>query len=173
MVLKNRSLIGADIVVTATKTRPADTTAYSAGDVISESTSAGTTWTFDAVVHSNGGGGKITRAVVLSDDTGNTNQMSLLLFSVTPTSALDDNGANTGPLAADADNFIGEIAFDAMKDLGTGFSYAVATTGNSKLDLPFRCEAGDDAIYGILVAIDALTPTSGQIFRVNLQVAQH
>ena len=86
---------------------------------------------------------------------------------------LQEVATGNNPLWWDADNFIGEIAFDAMKDLGTGFSYAVATTGNSKLDLPFRCEAGDDAIYGILVAIDALTPTSGQIFRVNLQVAQH
>lgn len=172
MIMKNRNVIGQQVVVTVTKTRPADTDAYSAGDVISESTSAGTTWTFDAVVHSNGGSGRIVRAAFLDDDTAHTNQVALLLFSVTPTSALDDNGANTGPILADSDNFIGSIDFDASKDYGTGFSFAVATEGNSKLPLSFRCEEGDDAIYGILVAVDALTPTSGEVFRINLDIDQ-
>jgi len=170
--MKNKNIIGQHVVVTVQKTRPADTTAYSAGDVVSESTSAGTTWTFPAVVHTNGGGGRITRAAVVDDDTGHSNQLSLLLFTVTPTSALDDNGANTGPLDADSDNFIGSIDFDAMKDFGTGQSFATASVGNSKLPLAFKCEEGDKAIYGILIAVDALTPTSAEKFRVILHIEQ-
>ena len=172
MVMKARNVIGQQVVVSVTKTRPADTTAYAAGDVISESTSAGSVWTFADVVHTDGGGGRIVRAAFLDDDTGHTNQVALLLFSVTVTGALNDNGANTSPLLADSDNFIGSIDFDASKDYGTGFSFAVATEGNSKLPLPFRCEGGDKDIYGVLVAVDALTPSSGEIFRINLQIDQ-
>jgi len=172
VVQKDRNVIGQQIVVTVAKTRPSNTTAYSAGDVISENASSGTAWTFDAVVHTNGGSGRIVRAAFLDDDTAHTNQVALLLFSVTPTSALNDNGANTAPILADSDNFIGSIDFDASKDFGTGFSFAVATEGNSKLPMPFRCEEGDDAIYGILVAVDALTPTSGEVFRINLDIEQ-
>jgi hypothetical protein len=161
-----------DTLATVTKTRPADTTAYSAGDVISESTSAGTHWKFTSVVFRNGASGKITRAVLTDDDTGDTFQCVLLLFAVAPTGNLDDNAANTEPLAGTEDDFIGAIEFAALKDLGTGFSYAVGVPGDSKLPMPFKCASGETAIYGVLVGLGTPTPSSGQIFRIILQIEQ-
>lgn len=148
--------------VRATKTRPADTTAYAAGDVISESATngAGTDWDFDNVAHAEGGGGYITKATI-DYPTAQTFGATLLLFSVPLTSELDDNAANTAPITADADNFIGAIAFDALVDWGTGRSYSVAVPGGGQgLPLKFACEASVKTIYGVLIARDAFTPAS-------------
>jgi hypothetical protein len=163
--------VGSNVVITATKTRPSDTTAYAAGDVVSESTSAGAAWTFANAAKIKGGSGAIIRATFLDDDTAHTEALILLLFSVVPTGNLDDNGANTEPLSGTEDNFIGALEFDALVDQGTGFSYATAVPGNSNLPLPFKCEIGDADIYGVLTT-SAFTPTSAEVFRINLQIVQ-
>ncbi|MCH7553548.1 MAG: hypothetical protein IIC82_06100 [Chloroflexi bacterium] len=132
---------------------------YAANDVLSESASAGTVWTFGSVVRANGGSGTIVKAIALLETTALTPGITLFLFSVAPTSALNDNVANTAVLHADQANFIGRITFPAMADLGTGDSEALATpslaTGN--LPLAFNVASGDRAIYGIAVTRDAIT----------------
>jgi hypothetical protein len=161
-----------DTLVTVTKTRPSNTAAYAAGDVISESTSSGTHWKFDNTVFRNGSSGKITRAVFTDDDNGDTFQATLLLFAVAPTGNLNDNAANTEPLSGTEDDFIGAVELPALKDLGSGYSYAVGVPGDSKLPLSFKCASGDSAIYGVLVILGSFTPTSGQVFRLTLQIEQ-
>jgi len=161
------------VILNVTKTRPADTNNYGAGDVVSESTSTGTAWTFANAAARKGGSGTIVRAVVTDDDTGHTQAFRLLLFNITPTGNLDDNAANTEPLSGTDDNFIGAIEFDALVDLGTGYSYATAVPGNSNLPLPFKCANGDADIYGVLVLNAAMTDeSSAEVFRVILQVVQ-
>mgnify|MGYP001564316146 CR=1 FL=1 len=160
--------------VRVSKTRPADTTAYAAGDVISESATdgAGTGWTFTNVAYGEGGGGYITKATI-DYTTAQTFGATLLLFSVTPTSELDDNAGNTSPITADVDNFIGAIAFDALVDHGTGRSYSVATPGSGQgLPLKFQCEAASRTIYGVLVTRDAFTPVSQDIVSIILEGEQ-
>jgi hypothetical protein len=163
--------VGSNVALTVTKTRPGNTTAYAAGDVISESTSTGTAWVFSNAAKVKGGSGTIIRAALLDDDTAHTWSGVLLLFRVTPTGNLDDNGANTEPLSGTDDDFIGALAFDTLVDQGTGYSYATATPGNSKLPLPFVCANGDATIYGVLTT-DAFTPTSAEVFRIILQIVQ-
>lgn len=158
--------------ITVTKTRPANTTAYTAEDVVSENASSGTAWTFANAARTTGGSGTIVRAVLLDDDTARTQSMILFLYNVTPTCNLNDNVANDGPVSADADNFIGAIEFDALVDQGTGFSYATQVPGNGNLPLPFQCASGDNDIYGVLVDDTGFTPSSGEIFRITLQVVQ-
>ena len=168
MVMKSKSVIGQKTLVSTTKTRPANTTAYTADDVVSEDASTGTTWTFSAAVPTNGGSGTIVGAVLLDDENGVTQVMTLHLFNTTPTGVLNDNVANTSPVAADADNYLGRIDFPALTDHGSGFSVARAQWGGAEgLPLPFVCAAGDAALYGVLVTA-GYTPTSGEIFRVNL-----
>jgi len=132
---------------------------YGAADVLSESASAGTAWTFSAVVSENGGSGNIVKAVALFETTALTPGLTLFLFNVTPTSAVNDNVANTAVLHADEANYLGRVTFPAMADLGTGDSEAVVTpslaTGN--LPLAFTCAAADSAIYGLVVTRDAIT----------------
>jgi len=170
--MKTVSTIGQKIRVTVTKTRPANTTAYGAEDVVSESAGSGTAWNFDAVVHTPGSGGTIVGAVLVDDDTGRTQAMTLYLFDITPTGNLNDNAANTNPVADDTDNYLGRIEFPALSDNG-GLSDTRASHGIANgLPLPIKTVAGDDAIYGVLVTEGTYTPTSGEIYLVSLIVDQ-
>ena len=64
--------VGSNVLISVTKTRPSNTTAYGAGDVISEDAASGTAWTFSNAAKVKGGSGTIVRAVILDDDTGRT-----------------------------------------------------------------------------------------------------
>lgn len=156
------------IRVSAEKTRPANLTAYTAGDVISESTSAGTPWTFSSIVRRDAARGLITGALLQTDEQV-TPRLRLYLYSVTPTGALDDNGASTEPLYVDVGNFVGYISFDALDNSVGSESATSQYTGDP---LAFRCASGDDALYGVLVALDAFTPASAQKFTIVLTVLQ-
>lgn len=146
---------------------------YTAEDVLSESATAGTVWTFDAVVRANGLSGYISKAQVLCETTAQTPRLTLYLFKVTPTSNLNDNVANTAVLHADEANYLGKIDFPAMEDLG-GDSDTVATPSTvGNLPLAFVCEYNDDAIYGILVTRDAITgEAAGADYIIKLTVDQ-
>ena len=136
-------------------------TAHSVNDVLSESASAGTVWTFDAIARQNGGSGAITKVVALLETTGLTPRLVLYLFRVAPTSVLNDNVGNTAVLHADEANFIGWVELDSMETLGAGDSMAVATPStNGNLPLEFNCASGDDALYGIVATRDGVTITA-------------
>jgi hypothetical protein len=150
---------GRDIVTVSVTKALAAAGNYAAADVLSESASSGTAWTFDTVVRGNGASGTIVKAVALLETTALTPGLTLFLFSATPTAELNDNDANTAVLHADEANFVGRITFPAMADLGTGDSEAIVTpslaTGN--LPLTFKTATADDALYGVAVTRDAIT----------------
>jgi len=172
MTMKNKSILGTQAEITVEKTRPADTTLYTDEDVISESTSAGTAFTFSAAVFQNGGSGRITKAVIQCDDTNIVPVMTMYLTNVVPTGNLDDNAANTNPVyATESDNYIGRLDWAAMEDLG-GASESVLVAADGKMPLPFVCASGDTALYGVLVIRSAAhTPTSAAKWRVTLTIA--
>ena len=159
-------------IVTATKTRPANTTAYAANDVISESATdgQGTCWTFSNISpDARNGKFEIIKATILTDAASKTPQLTLHLFKATPTGELDDNSANTGPLAADWANYVGAIDFPALESLGASISHATVTRGTVG-GLPLPVTLGETAhLYGVLITRDALTPTSGEIFTIILE----
>lgn len=126
---------------------------YAAEDVLSESASAGTVWTFPRM----GGSGYIVKALVICETTGLTPRLTLYLFDTTPTSNLNDNVANKALLHADLANYVGKIDFLAMEDLG-GDSESIATPNtHGNLPLAFRTKSETDTLYGILVTRDAIT----------------
>lgn len=136
---------------------------YGDEDVMSESdtASAGTDWDFDF-----GGVGKIVKAVAHHPTTAMTFGMVLHLYSSPPTCELDDNAANTGPVAADAPYFVGSIVFPAMSDLGSGGSYSIATpsltTGNLPLYFDFP------KLYGVAIVTDAADPGDDTLLTISL-----
>ena len=163
--------------IRAEKTRPANVTAYSANDVISESATngVGTAWTFAGA----GRSGRIEGALIATDAASVTAAMTLFLFTSAPTGELDDNAQNTSPVyatdvavATGADGWIGHIDFDAMESLAATASWSLASLGSAgNLAIPYRCQEGD-ALYGVLVTRDAFTPASGQKFTVTLHVVR-
>lgn len=130
---------------------------YAAEDVLSESASAGTPWVFNGIVPANGKTSYIVKAQAILETTALALKLTLFLFKATPTSNLNDNVANTALLHADLANYVGQILFPDMGDLG-GDSESIATLSTvGNLPLAFETAPGNDALFGILVTRDAIT----------------
>ena len=147
---------------------------YAAEDVLSESASAGTTWTFSNVVPVNGLSGYIVKAHAIFETTDLTPALTLFLFTAAPTSELNDNVANTALLHADLANYVGRIDFPAMSNVG-GDSEAIAvpsTSGN--LPLAFKCADDANDLIGIVATNDAITGEAAGddlVIRITVEVA--
>ncbi|MFA6307101.1 MAG: hypothetical protein WC639_04830 [Patescibacteria group bacterium] len=119
--------------------------AHSADDVVCEDAdnTEGTDWDFDF-----SGTGYITKAIITCAKTALTSLTELQLYSAPPTCELDDNAAGVCPVAADIPYFIGSINFPAMKDVGTGQSFAVTVAGEG-CGLPMAFDS--PKLYGVLI----------------------
>lgn len=137
---------------------------YAAADILSESTSAGSAYTFTGLAESDGGG-IICRAVVNLSVAAATTRLRLWLFTANPSaSALNDNAA-LSIVAADRLKQIGFIDFPALVNIGT-----ISFAQNTDIRLPFQTAAGVGVLYGILQTLDAFTNESASMtLRLELQ----
>jgi hypothetical protein len=140
-------------VSSVTQARPADTSAYTAGDVISNSTSAPVVLTFANVGPTYGSAIIQTanlRADVASVPTG-YGAFRLHLYNVAPT-AINDNAAYNLP-SGDRSKYQGFVEFSTPLDLGDTL-WAQADYVGKQVRLL------DGNLYGILQTMGAFTPTS-------------
>ncbi len=166
--------IGRQKTISVTKAL-ASATAYNAGDVLSQSASAGTVWTFSAIARQNGASGYITKAHAICETTAVTPQLVLFLFTAAPTSTLNDHAANAALTHADLANYVGKIDFPAMETIGTGGDSEAVTTPSTTGNLPlaFTCAATADDLYGILVTRGAFTNTATNDMIIRLTCEQY
>jgi hypothetical protein len=153
-------------------TRPADTTAYSTNDVVSNSTSAPAVLTFSNCAAENEGSGYITKARVFTDSATALlgAQIRLNLYHTAPT-AINDNAQFT-LLYANAGNRIGYIDFPVLETGGTGSD----SSGALWIDLPiqFKCARGSKALYGVpVLRTVGAAPASGQKLKFFLGIEKH
>ncbi len=159
--------------VSASVTRPSDTTTYAAGDAVTNSTSAPSVMTFDAVARANAGNGVIIGAVLI-DSANQTlkGQFELWLFDTTFTPD-NDNSAFT-PTDAETETIIGVIPFNSWfvgdATSGAGGNAVCHVQG---LSIPFTCGGAVDDIFGLIVVRNAYVPVSAEKFTVRLQVIQN
>ena len=139
---------------------------YAALDVISHSATVGVAWVFDAVARGNGLGGYIVGATIASDSAAMVARTRLYLFDANPSGCnFNDNVANS-IVIADQAKLLGYIDFPALVDIGT-----ICAAQNITDRLCFKCASGDDAIYGILVFLDAETnETASMTVDIHLHV---
>jgi hypothetical protein len=157
--------------VTTNKTRPADTTAYAAGDVVNESTSAGTVWTFAAMGRYNAGTGRIVGARLVSDaDVATEGDFELWLFS-SSVATVNDNAA-WAPTDAEMRNLVGTIAFGSTPKVGSGNVAYQVQEGSGGLPIRYKCGAGLTDLYGVLVVRNAYSPASGGRLDIYLDIKQ-
>jgi len=152
----------------ASFTRPADTTAYTIGDQVCNSTSAPTILTFTEATSFVGGGGVIHAAcLITSVDAATGPEFDLLLFDTAATMAND----NAACAVTDAEmlTFIGVIPFLAADQKSVG---ANAVTQNRSVGLPFKCTTNSTSIFGMLVARNAYAPANAEAFKVRLSILQ-
>lgn len=143
-----------------TITRPADTTAYTAGDVVG-ATAAAIKFTNigDALGHI-----IITDAdlrIDVSSVPAGMTTFRLHLYNVTPPSALADNAAWDLP-AGDRAAYLGYIDFDTPVDLGSTL-FVSMTAINKKLKLGLT-----SSIFGYLVTTAGWTPSSASVKSIRL-----
>lgn len=148
------------------KTRPADTTQYTAKDVVSESATngTGTAWVFSGAAI---GPGMITGFRLWSDKEDMSPQPRFMvhIYKQNPSVELDDNSA-FGVVYAQESYKVAEFALPAMtaEDTTAGDG---ARTQNYDIRFPFP-KTADGALYGVVEILDAPTPASGQKFKAEL-----
>lgn len=143
-------------------TRPDNTDAYTANDVIGHATDATAAIEFTSVGASSGRV-MITSAslmISLAAIPSGMTSFRLYLYSVTPPSALADNAAWDLP-AGDRASFLGYIDLGSPVDLGSTL-YVEANGINKQVKL-----AGT-SLFGYLVTNEAYTPASQTIYKVTL-----
>lgn len=161
--------IGGHIEVATTSfTRPADTTAYAAGDLIANSITAGSVvpLTF-AVSRSADKGFMVRRARIKKSTTGTTNAaFRLHLYKQSPTVSNGDNGAwltNERNYLGAIDVTMDKVFTDAAKGIG------VPSAGS---DIQGTPDTGTVNIYGLIEARAAYTPGSAEVFTIALETHQ-
>jgi hypothetical protein len=146
--------------VSASFTRPADVTAYASGDLVANSTTAGSVVpmaiTAGQVANASF---QVRRVRIRKSGTSTTNaSFRLHLYNASPTPANGDNGAWSTNQAA---NYLGAIDVTVDKAFTDGAAGQATTEINAK-----------GALYGLLEARGAYTPASAEAFTVSLEVMQ-
>jgi hypothetical protein len=147
--------------ISATVTRPADTTAYASGDLVANSTTAGsvTPLSFTDFARA-GAGAKVRRVRIDASKADITNaSFRVHLYTSSPTVANGDNGA----ISSTASGWVGSVDVTVGQLFSNGASGAATTEINAKAT----------TLYGLIEARGAYTPASGGTFTVTLEVEQN
>lgn len=159
------------VAASSTITRPADTTAYASGDLVANSTTAGsvTNLQFTSPTNTNGAVGEVVGARIQKSTNSVTNAaFRLHLFTVAPTyTTAGDNSALSSVVVASAKGYLGYVDITAM----TGFSDVAWGTGavdSSRLRMPYVLAGSDTVLYGLIEARGVYTPGSAEVFTVSL-----
>lgn len=157
----------AAVVTGSTLTRPADTTAYAIGDLIANSTTAGSVVpiTLSGMSRVNTGQGRIERVRLSSSSTAVGMTIRVHLYN---TSSITVSNGDNGAWLTSNSNYIGafDVTIDrAFTDGASGSG--IPLTGGS---ITFQAGAGITTLYALLEARSAFTPTSGCVFTLRSEV---
>ena len=161
-------VLGQGHTISKSVTRPSDTTAYTAGDVVGN----GATITFAGAARRSGESGVIQQAIIFSSAyVATAPDLELWLFDTTITA--DADNATFTPTDAELATLIGIIEFPTADWHGGDLTAGVG--GNhvccvQNIGMPFNATGNDSAIYGVLVTRNAYVPISAEVFTVRLQI---
>lgn len=154
---------------TASFTRPADTTAYTSGDLVANSTTAGSVVPLEFRTSRVIGQGTIARIRLYKSNPTATNASFVVhLFTAAPVVANGDNGALSISTAA---NHIGSIACDMTSGglagtVGLSEGYPI----DSGITFDLTAVPSERRLYGLIEAAAGYTPASGETFSVTLEI---
>lgn len=161
-------------VLSAAFTRPANTTAYTANDLVAVSTSvkAYNSPAIPNAVRALGDGFRLDRVRVRKSGNVTTNaSFRLHLFDRVPTWTVGDNGAGGVITALEVADMLGhcgyiDVTMDAASAATGAYGNANPTTGA----ITVRPQEQDGLpIYVALQATGAYTPASGEVFYIDLE----
>jgi hypothetical protein len=146
-------------------TRPADTTAYASGDLVANSTTAGSVVPIKIDVGNEFPNGKsrITRARLTKSGVVATNaNFRIHLYETLPTPANGDNGAWSTDQAA---HWLGNIDVTSM----LAFTDGCTGTGSAASGSEMFLSLVGKSIWALIEAKAAYTPVSGEVFTLTLE----
>lgn len=155
------------VVVSASFTRPSDTTQYAVGDLVANSTTAGSCvpLKFGPVVEAQGDACRIEAARIFKTGTSVTSAaFRLHLWRIDPgTPGNGDNGA----LSEAGANYLGALDVSVDRAWTDGaFGRGLPLTNTPMTSAP---GGGGRELYGYLEARGTYTPASGEVFTVTLE----
>lgn len=156
----------------ASFTRPNDTTAYSIGDLVANSTTAGSVTPLAIPVGGQSGfiNMRLVRVRLTKSGTSNTNaNFTVHLFSTnTITFANGDNGAYSSDHAS---SWLGSIAITSMTAFTDGCTGVGSFASGSEAFIKATNGTGQSIqnIYAVLVAGAAYTPVANEVFTLTLE----
>ena len=152
--------------VEATFNRPADTLAYASGDLVANSTTAGSVTALSLSVARVAAGGVSIRRVRLGKSTANITNASFRVhfYTASPTPTNGDNGAW---LTSGAASYLGSI--DIVMD--RAFSDGAASVAGPVPDINIRLASGT-AIFALIEARAAYAPASAETFGLMVEAVQ-
>ena len=171
--MPQRIQVGSLLSASYELTRPADTTAYAAGDAIANSTTAWAVVPLQFTVSGEfGATGLIIGARLFTSSATAFAATRLWLFNRQPFAAAGyqaDNSALALTYAAmtSTGGCMGYVDF-ATFTARTTSAVSIATSPQTELD--FTCGPTNNVIYGLFEAMSAFTPASAQTFTATLSV---
>lgn len=161
------------VVKSVELTRPADTTAYAANDVVSDSTSATTPLTIAGVARFNGGSGYIVGMRLVTNLKSITPHIRVhLLSSIASLTVAADNVAYKA-VYADIAKRIGSYDLAALSTPADTTNSDLSGVTDFTMRIPFICGAAVADIYVVLETLDIFTPASGEKFTLFLDLDQN
>lgn len=155
---------GIAFVARATFTRPADTTAYASGDIVANSTTAGSVVPLQFLTATPVAGvGRVDAVRIRKSGTSTTNaSFRLHIYNAAPTIASGDNAAfSTSGLTT----YVGalDVAIDrAFTDGACGRGIPISIS-------PILLTTNNTTLFGLIEARGAYTPASGETFELLLE----
>lgn len=150
--------------VSASFTRPEDTTAYGSGDLVANSTTAGSVVPMSiALANPAQRTATVKRVRLLKSGTTATNgAFRVHFYGASPTVANGDNGAWSSSQAA---NYFGSIDVTVLA-FSDGCAAAGAATAGAEVQIVL---ASGSTVYCLLEARGAYTPASAEVFTLTVE----
>lgn len=149
--------------ISASFTRPADTTQYAANDLIANSTTAGSVVPMAFSLANSPGQFRLTRIRIYKTGTSVTAaNLRLHLYGASPISAAGDNAAWSTDSAA---QWLGNIDMASMLAFTDGAAGTASAVAGSELII----RTSSKTIYGLLMNLSTYTPASAEVFTVVLE----
>ena len=146
--------------------RPADTTAYTAGDVVADSTGIARMLRFAKAARSPGGGGVI-QSCLLVDSTAESTKPDLELYLFDSVITMQDDNEAWAPTDLEMLSFVGWISLPSSSFKTCGANGIIQSPDKA---LAFVCAPKAVDLFGVLVVRNAYTPVSGEQLRVKLAI---
>jgi len=156
----------------ASFTRPANTTAYASGNLIANSTTAGSVvpMTFVAARDLDITG-SVRRARIKVNDAAWTTAGATVRLHLYKTSPIVANGDGAAWSSTESE-YLGALDVTFDKAFSDPFSKGVGVPNNGS-EINFAPDSGKTSIYGLLEARGAVTPASASVWTATLEVLQN